>query len=78
MRNHSLVAALFTILLVSLSSGFGQGPTRAPSSNSAAVEQRVESLLSKMTLEEKVDMIGGVDDFFVRGIPRLGLPGLNH
>ncbi len=76
MRNHSLVAALFTILLVSLSSGFGQGPTRAPSSNSAAVEQRVESLLSKMTLEEKVDMIGGVDDFFVRGIPRLGLPRL--
>src|SRR5258708_37549768 len=76
MRNHSLVAALFTILLVSLSSGFGQGPTRAPSSNSAAVEERVESLLSKMTLEEKVDMIGGVDDFFVRGIPRLGLPRL--
>jgi len=29
-----------------------------------------------MTLEEKVDMIGGVDDFFVRGIPRLGLPRL--
>ncbi len=78
MRNHSLVAALFTILLVSLSSGFGQGPARTPSSNSAGVEQRVESLLSKMTLEEKVDMIGGVDDFFVRGIPRLGLPRLNH
>jgi beta-glucosidase len=29
-----------------------------------------------MTLEEKVDMLGGVDGFFIRGIPRLGLPPL--
>jgi beta-glucosidase len=29
-----------------------------------------------MTLEEKIDMIGGVDDFFIRAIPRLGLPRL--
>jgi beta-glucosidase len=38
------------------------------------IERRVEALLSQMTLEEKVDMIGGVDDFFIRGIPRLGIP----
>jgi beta-glucosidase len=76
MRNHSLVAALFTILLVNLSSGLGQVPAPATSPNSAAVEQRVESLLSRMTLEEKIDMIGGVDGFFIRGIPRLALPPL--
>ena len=76
MRNHSLVAALSTILLVSLSSGLGQAPAPATSPNSAAVEQRVESLLGKMTLEEKIDMIGGVDGFFIRGIPRLALPPL--
>ena len=29
-----------------------------------------------MTLEEKIDMLGGVDGFFIRGIPRLGLPKL--
>jgi beta-glucosidase len=29
-----------------------------------------------MTLEEKIDMIGGVDGFFIRGIPRLALPPL--
>jgi len=29
-----------------------------------------------MTLEEKIDMLGGVDGFFIRGIPRLGLPPL--
>ena len=40
----------------------------------SAVEQRVESILKKMTLEEKIDYIGGVDTFYIRAIPRLGLP----
>jgi beta-glucosidase len=29
-----------------------------------------------MTIEEKIDILGGVDGFFIRGIPRLGLPPL--
>lgn len=41
-----------------------------------AVERRVESLLKQLTLEEKIDLIGGTDDFFIRGVPRLGLPRL--
>jgi len=43
---------------------------------SAESEHRVESILIRMTLEEKIDMLGGVDGFFVRGFPRLGLPRL--
>jgi beta-glucosidase len=38
--------------------------------------QRVEAILGQMTLEEKVDLIGGVDFFFVRGVERLGVPRL--
>jgi beta-glucosidase len=41
-----------------------------------AVEQRVQAILSRMTLEEKIDMIGGVDDFYIRAYPQLGLPRL--
>ncbi|MFZ3334247.1 MAG: hypothetical protein WA197_26695, partial [Candidatus Acidiferrales bacterium] len=33
------------------------------------VEQRVQAILSKMTLEQKVDMIGGFEDFYVRAYP---------
>ena len=44
--------------------------------DSAAVEKRVDGILSKMTLEEKIDYIGGVNGFYVRAIPRLGLPAL--
>ncbi|GAC1625478.1 MAG: glycoside hydrolase family 3 C-terminal domain-containing protein [Candidatus Acidiferrum sp.] len=42
----------------------------------AEVEKRVEALLSKMTVEEKVTLIGGVNDFYIRALPRLGLPAL--
>jgi beta-glucosidase len=40
------------------------------------VEKRVDSILGKMTLEEKITIIGGINDFFTRPIPRLGIPAL--
>ncbi|HZR27451.1 MAG TPA: glycoside hydrolase family 3 N-terminal domain-containing protein, partial [Terriglobales bacterium] len=40
------------------------------------IEQRADSILSKMTLEEKIDMIGGQNAFYIRGYERLGLPPL--
>ncbi len=42
----------------------------------AEVEKRVESILGKMTLQEKIEIIGGVNDFFTRPISRLGIPAL--
>jgi beta-glucosidase len=42
----------------------------------ADAETRAESILGKMTVEEKIDMIGGINDFFTRPIPRLGVPAL--
>jgi len=40
------------------------------------VEKRVDSILSQMTQEEKITIIGGVNDFYTRPIPRLGIPAL--
>ena len=40
------------------------------------VERRVESILAQMTLDEKINYIGGYQDFNVMPIPRLGLPEL--
>jgi beta-glucosidase len=37
-------------------------------------EQRVEKLVGQMTLEEKLDYIGGINAMSIRPIPRLGLP----
>lgn len=42
----------------------------------APVEKRIASLLSAMTLEEKLDYIGGINSMYIRGIERLNLPGI--
>ncbi len=36
--------------------------------------QRAKDIVSRMTLEEKLDYIGGYNGFSIRAIPRLGLP----
>ena len=37
-------------------------------------DRRVAALISQMTLDEKLDMLGGVDGFYTRAVPRLGIP----
>jgi beta-glucosidase len=41
---------------------------------SQPVEKRVEAILSRMTLEEKISYIGGTNGFYIRAIDRLGVP----
>ena len=40
-------------------------------------EKKIDDLIGKMTLEEKIDFIGGYKDFHIRAIPRLGIPQTN-
>ena len=61
-----------TLLLILAINAFAQ----SPSGSRPDVEQKIESILSKMTLEEKIDMIGGQNSFYIRGYERLGLPAL--
>jgi beta-glucosidase len=49
---------------------------QAPLPPGPAVEHRVDSLLAQMTLEEKIQLLGGVHAFDVPGIARLGIPEL--
>lgn len=37
-------------------------------------DARVEQILTQMTLDEKIDYVGGIHYFNIRGIPRLGVP----
>src|SRR4030095_9483022 len=43
-------------------------------SSDLEIDTRVNSILSQLTLEEKIDLLGGVDGFFIRDVPRLKLP----
>src|SRR6266850_746985 len=66
------IAALIFSTVFSVSAQAHAPAVRSP----AEVERRVESILSQMTLEEKIELLGGVDGFFIRDIPRLNWPRL--
>src|SRR5882757_2397725 len=40
-------------------------------------EKRLDGLVASMTLEEKIDMLSGYEDFFIRPLERLGIPKLS-
>jgi beta-glucosidase len=51
------------------------GAQAAPTSQ-ADVEKRVDTLLGKMTLEEKIEIIGGENTFYTHPFPHLEIPSL--
>lgn len=67
------IAVFLCLLLTNLINICAQTPAPAPYT-SPEIERRVEAILKQMTLEEKVDFIGGTEDFFIRDVPRLGVP----
>ena len=44
--------------------------------STSASEKRIDAILTAMTVEEKVDLLAGVDFFYLRGVPRLDVPRL--
>ncbi|HEY6253002.1 MAG TPA: glycoside hydrolase family 3 C-terminal domain-containing protein [Candidatus Angelobacter sp.] len=65
-------AACAAIVVIFAARGLAQSSAAQPD----PIERRVDSILSQMTIEEKIDLLGGVDDFYIRGVPRLGVPRL--
>jgi len=66
--------AMALLLLVAL--GSVQPPVHSGSPADSAIESRVDSILAKMTLEQKIDFLGGTDGFFIQALPDLGVPRL--
>ena len=73
MQLRSLNPAVLLAMLLAFPNALAQNLERYKDPK-APVEERVNDLLSKMTLEEKVDMLGGVEDFYIRPNERLGIP----
>ncbi|MEN6385832.1 MAG: glycoside hydrolase family 3 C-terminal domain-containing protein [Phycisphaerales bacterium] len=64
---RKIISVLFGINLMVLNSyGINE--------QTSNVEQKAKSLLSQMTLEEKIDYIVGYNDFYIRPMQRLGIP----
>jgi len=51
-------------------------PAQSPVPPSPAIEQRVDGMIRKMSLDDKLKLIGGVDSFYTQAIPSIGLKRL--
>jgi len=68
MRSPRFSFALLAFFVARIS--FAQGSA----ATSSDAEKRVDSILSKMTLAQKIDYLGGVNEFYIRAMPELNLP----
>ena len=69
-RMPSLVLAIFACMLCLLGSAWAQ----APVADSPAIEAKAKAMVAKLTLEQKIQLIGGVDGMFTNAIPAIDLP----
>jgi len=60
------------ILLLSVLAAWAQAPVPL----NPSIEARADAMLKQLTLEEKIDLIGGVNDFYIREIKHAGIPAL--
>ncbi|MGC2497962.1 MAG: glycoside hydrolase family 3 C-terminal domain-containing protein [Acidobacteriaceae bacterium] len=49
---------------------------QGPVPDSAAIEQQANAMVAKLTLEQKLELIGGQDEMFIRAEPSAGFPSL--
>jgi beta-glucosidase len=75
-RNVQFIRKLCSITIVMMLSATQAFMQLTSSTAVSGADARVESILNQMTLEEKIDLLGGVDGFFIRGVPRLNVPRL--
>jgi beta-glucosidase len=47
-----------------------------PVPDSPAIEHQIDGMIAKMTLEQKLDLIGGEDNMFIQAEPSIGFPRL--
>ena len=52
----------------------GSAPAQAPAPDSPALEAQAHALVAKLTLEQKIELLGGEDSMFTRAVPAIGLP----
>ena len=68
--------SLFLTCLLSASLCSPLLSAQAPVPVSPAIEQQADAMLAKMTLEQKIDLIGGENWMYIRAVPDAGFPRL--
>jgi len=74
MPTHPLSVILRTIVTTALLVPGAHAIAQFVGHDPEAVERRVDSLLGKMTIDEKIDLISGDTPFRTHPVERLGVP----
>ena len=76
-RRH-FTRSIQRVLAIAFATGLAVAPNhlKAQTPSAASVEARVEAVLSKLTSDEKIALLGGVKFFDIPGNARLGIPEL--
>jgi beta-glucosidase len=64
------IARILPILLCCVLAASAQ----APAPDSPQIEAKAHALLAKLTLEQKIELVGGVDGMFTHAVPAIDLP----
>jgi len=67
---------LRSLVVATLLSGTVLLSAQSPLPASPAIEQRVDALIAKMSVDDKLKLIGGVDGFYTQAIPSIALKRL--
>src|SRR3984957_5487211 len=70
---RSFVAALSLEFAILLAGGLAVS-AQAPVPDSPVIEATAHAMIAKLTLEEKIELLGGVDNMFTRPMPAIDLP----
>jgi beta-glucosidase len=71
----ALSSSIVPVLLLGLFTGLTQGAVaQAPAPDSSAIEAQAHAMLAKLTLAQKIELIGGVDSMYTRPMPSIDLP----
>ena len=66
--------SVFSLALTVFVPGSLAVSAQAPAPDSPAIEAQAQAMVSKLTLEQKIELLGGIDSMFTRPMPSIGLP----
>jgi beta-glucosidase len=75
-QSFKLSALVLSCALASPLLNAQQPLSDSPVPDSPAIEQRVDAMIAKLTLQQKLELIGGQEDMFIRAEPAAGFPRL--
>ncbi len=72
-RLHPLLSSFSIASTILLAASLAVS-AQAPVPDSPAIEAQAHAMISKLTLEQKIELLGGVDSMFTHSMPVIGLP----